>query len=441
MKAEPAGSRFRRRRVGVVRGFPGFVDAGVANAAGAGARSFHAFRTPTDTVPASRAATLLTGSLPRLPGGFPSLLDALRQFRWRVVFVAVFCLVVATQVLAQPSVFQYWSLNAIVSGFLEFYAQCLGYGIAILLAVTAAEHVLPRLTAVARPAALGVAIVAGALAGGLLDVAVHNLGRQYVESTRFASEVLRWTVTAAVVAGLYAYHVRAAAAAARVHASAVERAALDRQMLEARLQVMRAQIEPHFLFNTLANVKRLGHSDVPRALTMLDNLVLYLRAALPQIRAAATTLGQEADLVQAYLGVLQIRMGAYLAFAIDVPSALRDVPFPPMMLLTLTENAIKHGLAPSPAAGRIDIVARRDGDSLVVAVADTGVGFGAAKTGGTGIGLANTRARLSALYGPAAGLELAPNAPCGVVASIRVPLAQGGHAAAAPAAGFDGAHA
>jgi len=285
----------------------------------------------------------------------------------------------------------------------------------------ATERALPRLPAFARPVATVAAVLAGAFAGGVVDVVIHDLGWAYMETSRFAGEIVRWAVIAAGVVAIYMFQRRAAAAAARVHAAAMERVALDRQMLEARLQVMRAQIEPHFLFNTLANVKRLCQSDLDRGLSMLDNLVRYLRAALPQLRSGATTLGQEADLVRAYLDVLQIRMGSYLRFSVDVPESLRGHAFPPMMLLTLAENAIKHGLAPSPDVGRIDIVARQDGEHLAITVTDTGVGFGVAKSGGTGIGLANTRARLAALYGPGAELALSANAPRGVVATIRVP--------------------
>jgi LytS/YehU family sensor histidine kinase len=192
-------------------------------------------------------------------------------------------------------------------------------------------------------------------------------------------------------------------------------------MLEARLQVMRAQIEPHFLFNTLANVKRLCQTDVGNGLRMLDNLVRYLRAALPQMRDAETTLGQEADLVEAFLAVLKIRMGARLSYRIEVDADVRGVRFPPMMLLTLAENSIKHGLNPAPDGGSIAIRAARHGDRLEVRVADTGVGFGVAATGGTGVGLANTRARLAALYGDGALLSLEANAPRGVVAVVRIP--------------------
>ena len=154
---------------------------------------------------------------------------------------------------------------------------------------------------------------------------------------------------------------------------------------------------------------------------MLDNLVRYLRAALPQMREAETTLGQEADLVEAFLAVLKIRMGTRLVYRIGISPAARGIAFPPMMLLTLAENAIKHGLNPSPDGGAIEIGAALRGGTLEIRVADTGVGFGVAATGGTGIGLANTRARLAALYGEAAALTLEANAPTGVVATIRIP--------------------
>jgi LytS/YehU family sensor histidine kinase len=192
-------------------------------------------------------------------------------------------------------------------------------------------------------------------------------------------------------------------------------------MLEAQLQVMRAQIEPHFLFNTLANVKRLAQTDAGGGMTMLDNLVRYLRAALPRMREEHTTLGQETELAQAYLEVLAIRMGERLRFEIEVPATLRSRGFPPMMLLTVVENAIKHGLNPSPHGGAISIRAKSSGDGFVLRVADSGVGFGVAATGGTGVGLANTRARLAALYGASASLELAANEPSGVVVTIRIP--------------------
>src|SRR5206468_10026710 len=135
--------------------------------------------------------------------------------------------------------------------------------------------------------------------GGVVDVVAQDLGAGYLETTRFAGEVLRWAVMGGAVVAIYVFNRRAASAASRLHEAALERVALDRQVLEARLQIIRAQIEPHFLFNTLANVKRLCQSDLDRGLAMLDNLVRYLRAALPKLRAGSTTLGQEADVVRA----------------------------------------------------------------------------------------------------------------------------------------------
>jgi len=148
--------------------------------------------------------------------------------------------------------------------------------------------------------------------------------------------------------------------------------------------------------------------------------VHYLRAALTRLRDAQSTLGQEAELVDAYLAVLKIRFGARLDYAIDVPAALRAHTFAPMMLLTLAENAIKHGLAPLPEGGQIRVSATVSGNELQMRVEDTGRGFVQSSGGGTG--LANIRARLTAVYGPAARLTLAHNTPRGIAATIAVPL-------------------
>jgi sensor histidine kinase YesM len=206
----------------------------------------------------------------------------------------------------------------------------------------------------------------------------------------------------------------------------VAQAALQAQTELAQMQLLEAQIEPHFLFNTIANLRRTWSVDPALGLRMHDNLLRYLRAALPQMRSALGTLGEEADLVRAYLELFSLRMGARLAFAIEVPEALAAHPFPRMMLITLVENAIKHGLMPSDGGGTVRLVALTEGGQLVVSVSDDGVGFGAADTGGTGVGLANIRARLATQYLGAARLVVesgAPGLPRGVCASIRLPLA------------------
>jgi LytS/YehU family sensor histidine kinase len=154
---------------------------------------------------------------------------------------------------------------------------------------------------------------------------------------------------------------------------------------------------------------------------MLDNLMRYLTVALPQMRANDSTLGRETALAEAYLGIQQIRMGSRLSCAVDVPDALRDARLPPMMLLTLAENAIKHGLNPLPEGGSLRICARVEGGELRLEVADSGQGF--VKTSGGGTGLSNIRARLSGMYGPGAQLRLGLNEPRGVTATIALPYA------------------
>ena len=194
-------------------------------------------------------------------------------------------------------------------------------------------------------------------------------------------------------------------------------------MLEARLQVLQAQVEPHFLFNTLAHVQRLYQTDPRRGRSMLDSFCGYLCAALPQMRGTRSTLGREVELVRAYLDTQGIRMGRRLRFEIAMPDALRAAAFPPMMLLPLVENAIKHGLSPLRDGGTIRIVAASDADSLQLTVADTGAGLSTAElAGGDGVGLSNVRSRMAGLYGVRARLKLTCNVPHGVVATIDVPL-------------------
>jgi LytS/YehU family sensor histidine kinase len=197
------------------------------------------------------------------------------------------------------------------------------------------------------------------------------------------------------------------------------------------MQLMQAQVEPHFLFNTLANVQHLVETDPPAASRMLESLIHYLRAALPQMREAATNLGREVDMARAFLEIHRVRMGKRLEYSIDVPMSLRALPFPPMMLISLVENALKHGIDPCCDSGTIAIRATTADGALTVSVIDTGAGI-VPKAGG-GLGLSNIRERLRALHGPAARLTLEENSPRGVVAAIQVPLPEGAEAVAAQA--------
>lgn len=199
---------------------------------------------------------------------------------------------------------------------------------------------------------------------------------------------------------------------------------LKRQLLEARMQAMQAQVEPHFLFNTLASIDHLIETDPPRASTMQKNLIQYLRAALPKMRESATTLGRESDLIRAYLEILKVRMDERLVTEFAVPEGLRSAAFPPMMLQSVIENAIKHGLEPKPEGGMVRVTAEIVDGHLRVSVADTGLGFDPdnnAATRGTGLGLSNIRERLALLYGKAGRLTVRPNSPVGTVVEIELP--------------------
>ena len=201
-------------------------------------------------------------------------------------------------------------------------------------------------------------------------------------------------------------------------------AAIEKQALQAQLQLLQAQLEPHMLFNTLANLQALIAFDAPRAQHMLDQLIQYLRATLTAARAPQTALAQEFDLLQAYLELMAIRMGPRLAYGLILPETLRDVPLPPMLLQPLVENAIRHGLEPKIDGGRIDVAARRIDGMLELTVADTGLGLDApASQPGTSVGLANVRERLHALYGEQADFHLQPNHPVGALARITLPMA------------------
>ena len=203
--------------------------------------------------------------------------------------------------------------------------------------------------------------------------------------------------------------------------ASAEMESLRRQVTEAQLQTLQAQVEPHFLFNTLAAVEHLTATDPPRAAIMLRHLIAFLRGALPNMRELNTTLGREVDLCQSYLAIMQIRMEDRLKISIDVPEALRGLSFPPMMLQSLVENSIKHGLEPKPEGGAIALSARLQDERLRVTVADTGLGI--ADTAPQGLGLSNIRDRLKRLFGNSAALILAPNAPTGAHITIEIPYA------------------
>jgi len=298
-------------------------------------------------------------------------------------------------------------------------AQLQGFSIAWCVNVARpwdAVHPLRRLI---------VSVAIGSLLGIVLVILAKGYTWSYVTGKygMFLFNVVVAFFNGVFVSLFFYMKLSAARAQATLARAEAERHLLSKQAVEAELKLMQAQIEPHFLFNTLASVQYLTETDPPAAHRLLGHLIAYLRAALPQLRAASTTLGKEVELCEAYLQILGTRMGARLAFTIDVPETLRGTPFPPNLLISLVENAIKHGIEPSADGGTIALGARREDARLVVEVADTGRGLvDVASRDGGGVGLANLRERLAALYGSAGRFTLSAREPRGTRAVIEIPI-------------------
>jgi sensor histidine kinase YesM len=239
-----------------------------------------------------------------------------------------------------------------------------------------------------------------------------------IEAGEFVSN-LQYAVMVTLIVTACVFRSTARQTTTRLAQQRIEAAALDTDMKRARLQLLRAQIEPHFLFNTLANVRSLARIDRSAAVDMLNNLMRYFSEALPKLRQDQTVLEDELHLIDSYLRIHQTRMGKRLSFDLQVPDEVLNERIPSMLLLTLVENAIKHGINPSIDGGSIQVTAGRTLDALVLQVRDSGKGL--SSTAGHGTGLANIRRRLSMFYGEEAELSLAAASPRGVIATVSIP--------------------
>ena len=196
----------------------------------------------------------------------------------------------------------------------------------------------------------------------------------------------------------------------------------EKQIRVAQLQLLEAQIEPHFLYNTLANVISLIDTEPKTAKHMIERLIDYLRRAALLVSGSDATLGRQVELLRAYLDLIVLRMGSRLSYTIDVPPELGALPLPPMLLQPVVENAIKHGLEPKIAGGEVIVTARQLGDRLLLAVTDNGLGVRATRApGSTGLGLANLRERLSTMHGAHATLAVEDRQP-GTRVTIDLPM-------------------
>ena len=291
-----------------------------------------------------------------------------------------------------------------------------------LILITVADNLSANARTPTRVISLAAAVVAGACIYAGVEFLVSD-PEEYVEAGTlrlFLADFATVFWWAGLLTGALIFLTRERNLRTTAQRLSLERIDLDRQMAEARLQMLRAQIEPHFLFNSLATVQGLYRQDAREGRRLIKDLSDYLRGALPQMREPRSTLRRELALSRAYLRVLQVRMGDRLAVEIDVPHQLEPLSVPPMMLATLVENAVKHGVAPVPKGGIVRIRAEQVGERLRVAVSDNGAGF--RQTSGAGVGLANTRARLASLFGRDATLHVTANDDAGVTATLDLPL-------------------
>jgi sensor histidine kinase YesM len=306
-------------------------------------------------------------------------------------------------------------------------AQALG--LCIAYAVNAArpwdhDHPIRRLVAAVAIGTVAGLIVLVVIKGYVIGDVTYRIEQARQRGGQFVGTGISAFVLGFCVGLVFLFRFREAHAAQILHQAEAARLLMSKHAVEAELKLMQAQVEPHFLFNTLASVQYLTETDPHQAGKLLSHLIEYLRAALPQLRASSTTLGKEVGLAAAYLNILKMRMGSRLAFNIDVPSDLATHPFPPNLLISLVENAIKHGVEPAANGGAITVVARHQDTQLQVTVTDTGRGDAAAVPGepGNGVGLSNVRERLAALYGAQGSFSLVHGTPGGTHATLSIPF-------------------
>jgi two-component sensor histidine kinase len=341
-------------------------------------------------------------------------IDGIGKLR-HMLQVMAFCLVVAT--------LQYAFNPEGAYGPLVVYSLCIG--MITWAIVDLGRHFLPSAKETGWPRGLhAVALVAGGIAGGYLmgnfiaDFLCLALGL-YSGPPPSRTEHLRYilvTVMAGAVGIFYFWSTG--------HSSYLERKMGETQRLakEARLKLLEAQLEPHMLFNTLANLRALIAVDPQRAQQMLDHMIAYLRATLDASRATTHSLEDEFARLRDYLELMQIRMGSRLSYTLDLPPELAAQRVPTLLLQPLVENSIQHGLEPKVEGGRIAVSASRRDGQLVVEVVDTGIGGAVPMPGGAGFGLTQIRDRLATLYGAPGGLELLPNGAQGMRAVVRLPV-------------------
>jgi sensor histidine kinase YesM len=306
------------------------------------------------------------------------------------------------------------------------FAQCIGYTIYVLMiAFGALVSTAFEGSMIGRWLCYTVVPVIGVFIGYWIATTVLDYRQSRAEMFTprgMAAIAAIAVIIAGILIAIFVPRERAARAQALAAREEARANAAEKEATLARMQLLEAQVEPHFLYNTLAHVVSLIDADPALAKRMLHRLIELLRATAASA-SARVTLGRELDLVRAYLDLIAMRMGPRLAWSMDVPGEVTEVEVPPMLLQPLVENAVKHGLEPKMEGGRVDLRARRENGTLVLTVTDTGLGVAATRRAdSSGIGLANLRARLAAMFDGDATLRMADHAPAGTEVTIVIPL-------------------
>jgi hypothetical protein len=342
--------------------------------------------------------------------------------RWRIGIVAIVTLLLSAQSLTSSAVLDFFSPWETALVWFEHLAEIAVLTTLLTLAYTLADEALRRTPRHVRLAVISALLLTLSAALSLLLYAYYAHGFDHLPPlTRLLSDSLRFGLPAVFLVLVADAHQRALQVDSAAHAAEVTRMRLGNDEALQRLALLQAQIEPHFLFNVLGNLRRLYRTKPQAGADAIDSLMRYLRAALPQFRVQNASLRSELDLARAYLDLLKLRMGPRLTFSIDTEPALAALNFPPMLLITLVENAFKHGLEPIGGGNVVVRVIPRE-DTLDVAVIDDGVGMGAAPNSGTGVGLANVRRQIAARYGRRARLTIQANAPRGTCVTLSIPV-------------------
>jgi len=337
----------------------------------------------------------------------------------------------ALLVLAAAALF--WALAATLMfilspGFETFprlmvFSECVGLTMVACVFLLRRTRPFARLAPGSRWLFTGlVAIPVGYLVGHQIAFLLLGEPMRMVGSSHFSLMPIVFTVLGGAL-GLYYYATRE-----RLAREAAARSEAQRLAVESQLRLLRAQLDPHMLFNTLANLRSLVREDAGRAESMIDQLIVYLRSALVASQTESVTLGREFAQLRAYLDIMALRMGPRLAFRLELPASLEGTAVPPMLLQPLVENAIKHGLEPKVGPGSIEVIARAIPSAIEIRVSDSGLGLPgdeetepSARPANTNYGLQHVRDRLRAVYGAGARLSLERRAPTGVCAVVIIP--------------------